>query len=186
MRTENLLAKLVPKTLVPTGEGAGGNEKLTALDVAAALAMAKLPKHAYWYALAKYCLDEDAERRAHMALNNLIRDYCDKQRWPYKESYTQGIAFALIRERVRPPLCRRCRGRGYYMHRTKVVACDSCDKAGTKPMSARQVARLCNMPKTTFQRTWQPRMKLFDSWIGEWEDVIVARLKRQLQERRAA
>lgn len=184
MRVESLLAKLSPKTILPDGSGFDpAHGGLDGVDVAGSLAMGLSPT-VYYFARAKYCMDEGAWAVTQALLARDIERYSAKQGWKLGAGQGFGLAGVALHAQISPPKCPRCNGRGSYTYRSKVRDCSNCKKSGRVKMKNAARARMAGMGDDNYRKYWVERMKTFEQWIAKWDWQLHTHIARQLKEER--
>lgn len=182
MKVEYLLAKLNAKSSLPDGGGGGSDFRATSpLDVAGALGMGLEPS-VYWFARAKYCLDGGAAAIVNVMLAKQIAEFCADQGWKLKPGQAYGLASLVVVEQVEPPKCGNCNGRGQYRHKDVVQDCKRCEGTGRVAIKNFQRAAIAHIPHSTYRKYWVDRVRIFESWVLEWDSQLARHLKKQLKE----
>jgi len=148
-RAAFMLSKLTPKGLNLDGPRGGGGFTLSEMDVAAACS--RLTREQDQLLRAKYCGDEEAEKKVTVDIWCRLRKEPGKIQECSKEALMR-LAKQIAREIVMPPRCRRCKGRGHVCHEKRAIKpCPSCSGTGVKYCSQYARARALDLPESTWR-----------------------------------
>ena len=169
--SSEILARLNPLSVHFGGTGGGGWGEFTPLDVAAALGMGNLSRLGYLLALAKFAGYSDVMPELYK------RAYGEIWETFYKEGRQQTDRFDnLIKTAVDDVIdwhvCPKCLGIGE-ARAPKVkglIKCKKCDGSGKVFPSNRELAKRCQIPKTTFINKYR---EPYDRMIKQLEDVVI-------------
>ena len=180
-----ILSTLNPKT-VQIGDTFGGHSNFSPMDIAAAMGMKNLPRAAYLLAVLKYISGTEVNKktfpdgRAEMAseLSMLVcTDWlkiAKHEGWKNKEQIV-AVVNGAISEGLDFLACKTCLGSGVVrIKKTKGESeCKSCDGSGNGKTTKTQRARLCGMPRQTFDSTWNDRYERVLEYMEGLELVVV-------------
>lgn len=121
-------------------------------------------------ALAKYAIDQDAERLLIAHMRMLASGVAVREKWQVvkgRPTIVNMSALAVF-EVVRPNRCSRCHGRGILGMKT----CLCCDGTGYKTLSRRKIAEAIGIDESNYRRLWKSRYdKLFSYLQGLDADI---------------
>lgn len=182
------LAMLVPKTLVPTGEGAGGFAKLRQCDVAHALA--GLPHGAAALLRAMYADDQGEANLRDLYLwawQEAIGMAADRQ-WavPKGRELLRALSARAVEELVCPQAgyCPKCRGTGRVRgcRRNPTGACAACDKTGRSSPTDAQIAVSLALTESEWRTVWAARYAQIVDRLRGWHDDGLAHVMGRLSD----
>ena len=187
-RMSGLILKMIPGSVNLNGSGGGGPD-LTPTDIAAALSYMKLTAFEERYLRARILQSEPWHRRSDLAYDawGWALDIQIKAGWdiPKGQETYRKLAFIAIDQRINPEqcICPGCKGRGFYLSKTKksYMRCSRCvgtrkDKVtgqvignGRRRISARRYAAALGISDKTFTEKWEPRLKMLTQLLIEIE-----------------
>ncbi len=198
MNPVRLLGKMTAKGMRLDG-GGGGPVTIPAGDVAAALAMGRLPREAVLVGLAKFADDNQSQLDLHAWAQQRFRYRCAVRGW--KQDYAEGLALLVVYELVNPTRCPECHGRGKRWRQvvekveradgvekigaTRWLDCPRCKGHGTVRLSERDRAAMAGITKSRFIETWAARAdELLADLVG-LEDRVLRHLWEQFGQQAA-
>ncbi len=153
---------------------------ITGQDVAAALAMAKLPRPAYWFILAKYRQDSHAHGRIENFLSKLASHHQQHRGHACKSHQALGCARAALYCISCGRKCGECDGVGQVYNSKHAALCGLCGGSGLGQHTQRHLARIAQIPISTWQRHWVTVADYLIQTLHEFESLAMARLSRQV------
>lgn len=180
---KSLLTKLSPKSVNFMGAGGRSMAEITAFDVAGALSFGDLSVHAYYFGLAKYCLDEKATRETIIHLEKKIQTSIDVKGWQDDRGRALRLASLVLQEVGFGLVCKKCQGSGLEVNNKSGALvnenCRKCGGRGAGSFTDRQRAALSGIPKSSWSRAWISRMSCFYDYVVELDYLVSSHLKRQ-------
>jgi hypothetical protein len=175
-----ILTLLNAKSCRLDGAGGGGLPSVTASDLAAAVAMANLPKGAWYLGLVLFCGQDDALRDFEYAIWLHAVGVANKRGWKIDTGKQQlrGISRVAMRLVVDPFRCRYCGGGGFNQHHKP---CRRCAGSGMAVISQRQLAKLASIPQRTWLDTWAARCADIERDVIGWRDQLERGLSKQFE-----
>lgn len=179
-----VLAKLATKTLIPTGEGAGGFVKLTSIDVSHALS--GLPSGHTALLRAMYAKDHGQSNieTLHRELMREARRLSEKHHWNAKIKTLEKIVSRVIDEAIHPGLskCSGCGGSGHVQpnqYNTK-GDCRLCGNTGERRITDEETAFSIGVTLPGWRAQWRKRFVMIYSVRMSWESVGLLHLRERL------
>lgn len=185
--TGHLLYKMLPHGANLMSEGIRGSQALSAVDIAAALALGSLPKHAYYFGLTKYCNDDKAKLSFLNHLESKIQKTIHRRKWHDAEGRARGLALLVLLEGIYGLLCHRCKGRGFVLSKIRrnelrhQKSCERCNGSGVGQISDTQRAKIAKVATSNWIKTWKTRNEEFMLYAHGLDAKVLRHLKRQLQ-----
>tara|TARA_R110002073_G_C9351473_1_gene570757 strand:- start:360 stop:908 length:549 start_codon:yes stop_codon:yes gene_type:complete len=176
-----LLAMLTPGSpeLRPDMIRGTSKNKISAGDVAACLV--HVDRHTYLYALAKFCLDTNAQNE----LNDLARaeaaamDYRTEVREP--DNVVDRLALVALDYSILPGRCMQCGGTGELNIRSIISVCHRCHGSGNFELSVRGLSKVLGVGRWRAQRVWMARFQALVSDYQVRDDALHIVIRRGLQ-----
>lgn len=166
-----ILARLNPKSQSFDSMAPGtSGDALSALDVAAALGMAKLRPLAYHYARAKYALDEQSRIELFKCLVNVV-----KRKWG--DQRAEIVAYLAITRNVDSNRCRKCNGTGM---NARFKTCRKCQGSGVHIQSDAEISRHLGIARQNYNRDWSARITEMDRIMAQAEAQVIWGVRRVL------
>lgn len=182
-----VLARLAPKTLVPTGEGFGGFLKLEQCDVA--------------YALAGLPLGPAALLRAMYALDHGQSNLRDLYLWAWQEaaaiavdngwevpkrvSILSALSARAVDELVHPQLtmCAHCNGSGGVQPNqyNPDGSCTPCANTGKHNPTDEEMAAMFKLTLADWRNIWLPRYVKIYGRLLEWHSTGERHVRKRLK-----
>ncbi|MGZ8933477.1 MAG: hypothetical protein ACXW04_01130 [Methylobacter sp.] len=159
--------------------GSGSNtDKLSRSELAGLLA--GLDKASMNYALAKYALDQDAERMLIAHVRVWAAGVAVRESWQIVKGrpIVSNMAALAVFESVRPNRCCRCEGRGVVSNRVCLV----CNGSGYKALSGRKVAEAISVDECSYRRLWKQRYDQIYTYVTGLDASINNSLHRSDRE----
>ena len=175
MSRAEMLAKMTPHGPQITGEGFGGFQKLTMMDIAGALGMGNLDRSAYLFGILKYCGDHNALRPLDRIVRGHVAQIGKLEGWMLTDAEIVCLARLSLIEHIHSSVCDRCNG----SCQIAAKACDKCHGCGRLPMSNRRRAEVAGIPRESWRRSWQVRAARCYEFVSRWEADVAAHLERQ-------
>lgn len=170
-----LLSKLAPHAKFPNGEPPGGIPKITMEDVAGACA--GMSRHAYLYALAKFCLDESVLPELRRANRQMVAHKAGMESWRCEPSMVLGVADLALDEALVPRGCKRCGGAGLQHNQRP---CPSCGGKGRLGIGGGNGASALGISRQSWSQTWRRRVDGVVSDLLELDDDISRHIRRRV------
>lgn len=170
-----LLSKLAPHARFPNGEPPGGIPKITAEDVAGACA--GMSRHAYLYALAKFCLDESVLPELRRSNRQMAAHKAGLQGWRCDPVSVLLLADLALDEALSPRTCRRCRGSKLQQNQRQ---CPWCAGKGYLGIDGGRGAEIVGVSRQAWQQTWRRRADEMVADLLALEDDISRHIRRRV------
>ena len=153
--------------------GGGRATQLTKSEMAGLLR--GLSDEAMAFALAKYAVDLDAERRLIALVRVCVSSWSVREQWQIVRGRPtlSNMAAVAVFEVVRPNRCSRCRGIGFIGNKV----CGTCLGTCYKPLSGRQVAEAMCIDHTNYIRTWKARYDRVLEHVGGLDGMVCLALR---------
>ena len=151
-----------------SGGHGSATDKLSRPELAGLLS--GLDKASMNYALAKYALDQDAERMLIAHVRVWAAGVAVREDWHIvkgRPTVSNMAAWAVF-EAVRPGRCHRCEGRCMVSNRV----CSVCGGSGYKALSGRAIAEAIGMDEAAYRRLWKTRYFHCLSYVLEIESKL--------------
>ena len=154
------------------GRGAAG--ELTRAEMAGLLK--GLSSEAMNLALAKWALDEDAERMLLAQVRVWAAGLAIREGWQVVKGRPTicNMAAIAVFEVVRPNRCSRCQGTGMVHAR----ACSACGATGFKPLSGRSVAGAMGIDRESWRVKWLARYEQVYKYVQDVDYSVLNTLNR--------
>ncbi len=174
------LALLCPHGTTGIG-GRGGKDRITAQDVAAAVAMAGLESGPELLVLVRYADQGDLFPRLQTQVYLEVISLANKAHWTIERGVqrVRWLSQIALSEHLQPPLCPSCKGCGIH-HNQKV--CATCN--GTRYVQLRRpqdYAEALQIAIEDWQNTWEPRYRLARAMLDVWESDAERAIGRALR-----
>lgn len=182
------LSRLAPRTLIPTGEGAGGHTSLEPCDVAYALA--GLPPGAAALLRAIYAQDHGRPnlRELEIWAWQEAAAIAVSQRWhvPHGTLLLRAMAARAVSDLVHPQSshCPRCGGTGRVRgcRNNPSGDCRQCETTGRSKQSDADTAIALSLTTNEWRSIWAARYTEIADRIRGWHDDGLAHVRRRLRE----
>lgn len=178
MSRAEMLAKMTPHGPQITGEGFGGFQKLTMMDIAGALGMGNLDHSAYLFGILKYCGDHQVMGRLDRIIRGHVYQIGKFEGWNLTDAEVRGLAALSLFENLHSPVCDRCNG----SCQVAAKPCDKCSGSGRLPLSNRRRAIIAGIPEATWRRDWKVRAARCYQIVSPWDAMVAEHLNRQFRE----
>lgn len=157
--------------------GRGGRDRLTAQDVAAAVAMAHLSEGAELLAFALGCQDAPSIRNWHSFWLGRARRM--NERWREPEQRVTTFALMTSVDVLDTGLCTRCNGAGRHQNQRD---CAACEGTGRRTNTAHSLAQRLEVPKAEWDAAWSRRYALCMHRLSLWQSDADRALARTLRD----
>lgn len=153
------ILKMLSAGSVNWSQSAGGNDRLTAADVAFMMHGASEP--VMLAAMAKILHDQQSGRYLHYHVLKWIKRKAVRESWKLlagQDTLDNMSALSIV-EFVQPPVCSSCRGTGYKGAKAFMLmkVCSRCSGLGYCELSDRRRAGLIGVDASNYVRTWRTR-----------------------------
>ncbi|TPQ24924.1 hypothetical protein [Methylomonas koyamae] len=140
------------------------------------------------FALAKWALDEAAERLLIAKCRVYAAHLAQEEGWPVVKGRPTiaNLAAVAVFESIRPAIHLACGGTGrvggHFVYqgdqlvREPVRVCKTCGGTGRKKFGVRDIAEACGLDHVTYWRQWRNRYAALCAWMGDWDSEVRARL----------
>lgn len=170
-----LLSKLAPHAKFPNGEPPGGIPAITMEDVAGACA--GMSRHAYLYALAKFCLDKSVMPELRRENRRMTIHRAELDGWRSDPEKVLVLADLALSEALSPRTCKRCRG-AKILHNQK--QCPDCGGKGRLGANGAQCAEAMGVARQSWAQTWARRLEGVVGDLLMLEDDISRHIRRRV------
>lgn len=177
-REAELLALLTPHG-IEIGRPFGGISNLSALDVAAALAMGGAEGHESALLLTKYCHDAQQSHVLWGYWGPTVINHA-RRNWKWEKGQMQKLARITLQDAVEAHTCRTCGGTGVGIANSKMIDCKSCGGGGRMYFGDREMARQLGVGRHVYRSTWLERVEWCRRVLGAWEAGGLSALARGL------
>lgn len=174
------LALLTPHGSTGIG-GRGGKDRITAQDVAAAVAMAGLETGPELLVLVRYADQHDLLPRLRTQWYLELLDAARAGGWHIErgQQRVRRLANMTLDEHLTPPLCQSCRGCGIH-HNQKT--CATCEGSGRVQVRRTQdYAEDMRVEIAEWSSTWEPRHRAARARLDVWESDAERALGRAMR-----
>jgi len=174
------LALLTPHGSSGMG-GRGGKDRITAQDVAAAVAMAGLESGPELLVLVRYADQHDLLPRLRSQWYIELASAAHRGHWQLERGTprVRWLSLLTLGEHLEPPLCPRCNGCGIHHNQKTCAGCEGTgrvqlrrpiDYAGDMQVSVEE-----------WHHTWEPRHRQARAMLDVWESDAERALGRALK-----
>lgn len=170
-----LLSKLAPHAKFPNGEPPGGIPAITMEDVAGACA--GMSRHAYLYAMAKFCLDQNVMPELRRANRQMTAHKAGLEGWRCDPQRVLILADLALDEALAPRVCRRCRGAALQQNQR---ACPACNGKGRLGADGGQCSRALGVSRQSWCQVWRRRLDDVVRDLIFLEDGISRHIRRRI------
>lgn len=170
-----LLTKLAPHAKMPNGEPPGGIPAITMEDVAGACA--KMNRHAYLYALAKFCLDKNVMPELRRENRHMTIHRAGLEGWRSDPEKVLVLADLALSEALNPRLCKRCGGSGLQLNQR---ACPACSGKGRLGAEGGSCADALDVSKQAWGQVWRRRLDDIVRDLIFLEEDIARHIRRRI------
>ena len=178
----NLLGRLSQRT--QSFGGIGGIPKYTWETIAAS--MRGIPRGPTSLVRAVYSLDGTDGKSAIIELMLAMEKDQAIQSWKCSKLELTKLCALVVAVRVRPLLCRRCKGRGHiYPRGAPARVCDACEGAHRRDIAPREIAKAVGVPSIECGKNgkWRKRYLVVTALAEEWIEMAAGRMRKALDER---
>lgn len=183
--SKHLLTKMLPRGVNLTSVGGAGKLEIGRYDVAAALGYGNLSEPAYHLGLAKYCDDAVATTKLFGYFRQLAQCAINSNKWQDAEKRADGLAHLMLMEGVFGVKCKACKGMGSTLkgRAGSMIRkdCEKCRGTGAGSLSQRQRGRIANVPSSSWDRNWKPRLEQLLVEVYDIERQLLCHLKTQFR-----
>ena len=181
-----VLARLAPKTLVPTGEGFGGHVRLEQCDVAYALAGLEAGPAALLRAMWAGDTGEGNMRALYLWAWQEAAKAAVANRWdiPIRRELLRTLAARAVDELVYPQLikCRHCGGSGQIQpnQHNPNGDCKPCGNTGQANPSDDDMAAMAGVTVQEWRQVWLPRFQAIYAALLSWHSLGIRHVRSRL------
>lgn len=151
------------------GSSGAANDRLSKAELAGFLAGLSGP--AMHLALAKYALDQDAERLLIAHVRLWAADIAVREEWQIVRGRPTVVNMAALAvfEAVRPNRCHRCDGRGYLGNKVCLI----CNGSGHKALTGRKIAEAIGVDECNYRRLWRARYDECFRYLQSLDSMVI-------------
>lgn len=181
MDSRELLAQMCPHG-IQIGMPFGGIPKLTALDVAAAVAFGRMRKSSAMLLLVKYCDDASMIHELWAHWFRTVMSQAARDGWKGKDGRLERLSLVTLNECLSANQCPDCHGTRSAVIDQKKIECPRCNGTGKQYDSERKLAADLGVEKKTYKNVWQSRVAWCRRELNSWEVEGAQRLAAALRD----
>lgn len=128
------------------------------------------------FALAKWALDQNAERNLLAHVRVWIADLAICEQWKVVKGRPTicNMAAIAVFEAIRPNRCGRCHGSGVVSNRV----CPCCSGSTYQYLSGREISSAMSIDQSNYSRTWQSRYERAFRYLQDIDSDVKCVLSR--------
>ena len=161
--------------------GRGGKDRITAQDVAAAVAMAGLESGPELLVLVRYADQADLYPRLQTQVYLETIGLANRNRWTIERGVqrVRWLSQIALGEHLQPPLCVACNGTGVHKNQK---TCATCEGTGRVQLRRGQdYAEALQITLADWQNIWEPRYRVARAMLDVWESDAERAIGRALR-----